>query len=46
MVGSIIMVALGIIGEYLSIIYIEVKGRPHYFLAESIQPEKKNNLES
>ncbi len=42
-VGSVIMVALGIIGEYLSIIYIEVKGRPHYFLAESIQPEKRND---
>ncbi len=38
LVGSIIMVALGIIGEYLSIIYVEVKHRPHYFLAEAIQP--------
>ncbi len=43
-VGSVIMVALGIIGEYLSIIYIEVKGRPHYFLAESIEPVKKSNI--
>ena len=39
-VGSVIMFALGIIGEYLSIIYVEVKGRPDYFLVESI-PEKK-----
>lgn len=40
-VGSVIMVALGIIGEYLSIIYTEVKGRPHYFLAESTPAEKR-----
>jgi len=40
-VGSVIMVALGIIGEYLSIIYTEVKGRPPYFLAESIHAEKR-----
>lgn len=42
-VGSVIMVALGVIGEYLSIIYTEVKGRPHYFLADSVNEEKKNN---
>lgn len=39
-VGSVIMVALGVIGEYLSIIYTEVKQRPRYFLAETIEPDK------
>lgn len=40
-VGSIIMVALGIIGEYLSIVYMEVKGRPRFFLLETLEPERK-----
>ncbi len=34
MVGSVIMIALGIIGEYLSIIFDEVKRRPRYVVAE------------
>lgn len=42
-VGSVIMVALGIIGEYLSIIYVEVKGRPHYLLDESVHADEKKN---
>lgn len=35
-VGSGIMVALGVIGEYLARIYEEVKGRPAYVLSETI----------
>ena len=34
--GSIIMFALGILGEYLAKIYEEVKKRPRYVVAESI----------
>ncbi|MFA7692687.1 MAG: glycosyltransferase family 2 protein [Candidatus Hydrogenedentales bacterium] len=41
-IGSVIMLALGIIGEYLSIIYTEVKQRPHYILSESGQDQKRN----
>jgi hypothetical protein len=32
------MISLGIIGEYLARIYEEVKGRPRYLVAESIEP--------
>jgi polyisoprenyl-phosphate glycosyltransferase len=37
-VGSLLMISLGIIGEYLARIYEEVKGRPRYLVAESIEP--------
>ena len=33
-IGSLIMIALGIIGEYLAEIYMEVKRRPKYLIAE------------
>jgi glycosyltransferase involved in cell wall biosynthesis len=35
-IGSLLMISLGIIGEYLARIYEEVKGRPRYIIAESI----------
>lgn len=35
-VGGMIMVALEIIGEYISQIYIEIKSRPRYLIEESI----------
>jgi glycosyltransferase involved in cell wall biosynthesis len=38
-IGSFLMISLGIIGEYLARIYEEVKGRPRYIVAESIQPD-------
>jgi len=37
-IGSVLMVSLGIIGEYIARIYDEVKGRPPYLIAE-IFPE-------
>lgn len=37
-VGSLLMISLGIIGEYLARIYEEVKGRPRYLIQESIGP--------
>lgn len=36
-IGSSVMVSLGIIGIYISKIYHEVKARPRYLIAESIQ---------
>jgi len=43
-IGSLLMISLGIIGEYLARIYEEVKGRPRYVVAQSIEasiePEK------
>ncbi len=37
-IGSFLMISLGIIGEYLARIYEEVKGRPRYLIKESIEP--------
>lgn len=37
-IGSLLMISLGIVGEYLARIYEEVKGRPRYVVTESIQP--------
>jgi len=34
MIGSAIMIALGIVGEYIAAIYHEVKNRPRYLVAE------------
>ncbi len=38
-VGSMIMIGLGVIGLYVSRIYEEVKGRPRYVVAEEALPE-------
>jgi len=38
-IGSLLMISLGIIGEYLARIYEEVKGRPRYLVEESIEPK-------
>jgi glycosyltransferase involved in cell wall biosynthesis len=35
-IGSLLMISLGIIGEYLARIYEEVKGRPRYIVSEFI----------
>ncbi len=35
-IGSLLMISLGIIGEYLARMYEEVKGRPRYIVTESI----------
>ena len=37
-IGSLLMLSLGIIGEYLARIYEEVKRRPRYIVASSIEP--------
>lgn len=38
-IGSLLMISLGIIGEYLARIYEEVKGRPRYLVTESIETD-------
>lgn len=35
-IGSVIMISLGIIGEYIASIYNEVKGRPRYLVSDKI----------
>lgn len=37
-IGSLLMLSLGIIGEYLARIYEEVKRRPRFVIASSIEP--------
>jgi len=36
-IGSFLMISLGVIGEYLARIYEEVKGRPRYIVVESTE---------
>ena len=42
-IGSLIMLSLGVIGIYIAKIYEEVKGRPRYFIARKIRGRKKDN---
>ena len=37
-IGSLLMISLGIIGEYIARIYEEVKGRPRYLIGATIEP--------
>lgn len=45
-VGSILMISLGIIGYYISKIYNEIKGRPRYIVTESLNGSEENNRSS
>jgi glycosyltransferase involved in cell wall biosynthesis len=38
-IGSLLMISLGIIGEYIAKIYEEVKGRPRYIILDRIDNE-------
>jgi glycosyltransferase involved in cell wall biosynthesis len=42
-IGSLLMLSLGIIGEYLARIYEEVKGRPRYVISNSIEPSESSS---
>jgi glycosyltransferase involved in cell wall biosynthesis len=35
-IGSVMMISIGIIGEYIAAIYNEVKGRPRYVIEETV----------
>jgi glycosyltransferase involved in cell wall biosynthesis len=43
-VGSFIMISLGIIGEYLAKIYDEIKARPTYLVESAVGFDGNNNL--
>ncbi len=40
-IGSILMISLGVIGQYLALIYEEVKGRPPYVVAGTLNLERE-----
>ncbi|MCZ7555514.1 MAG: glycosyltransferase family 2 protein [Bacteroidia bacterium] len=42
-IGGVILVSLGIIGEYIARIFHEVKSRPLYFIKDETGEQKKNN---
>lgn len=45
-IGGFVLLSLGILGEYISRIYMEVKRRPHYIIDETdILPETSENTE-
>ena len=43
LIGSIIMISLGIIGYYIAKIYEEVKGRPRYLISRTISGARQNS---
>ena len=44
-IGSSLMISLGIVGEYLARIYEEVKGRPRYVVSHSIERVTDHSLQ-
>lgn len=44
LIGGLILLALGVIGEYLGKLYLESKGRPRFLIREVL--DEKNRLES
>jgi len=43
LLGSFIMISLGIVGEYIAKIYDEIKARPHFIVADTSGFEGANN---
>ena len=41
LIGGLILLCLGIIGEYIARVYVEVKNRPIYILKEGEENETK-----
>ena len=40
-VGGIQLFCLGIIGQYIAKIYLEVKNRPHFIISDTNDPDAK-----
>ena len=43
-IGGILMISLGIIGQYLALIYNEIKGRPKYIISERCEVDKTKEV--
>lgn len=44
LLSSIQLICIGIIGEYIGKIYLEVKNRPRYIISERTENNEKNNI--
>lgn len=44
-IGSLLMISLGIIGIYLARIYDEIKRRPRYVISQQIEPKGSPNMQ-
>jgi len=44
-IGSTLMISLGIIGTYIAKIFNEVKGRPRYIVAQILDKNKRNGID-
>jgi len=42
LIGGINLMGVGILGEYVGRIFIEIKGRPLYLIDEIIEPENQD----
>lgn len=42
LVGGLVMLSLGVVGEYVGQIYLESKGRPRYIVAESTESDENS----
>lgn len=43
LLGGLQLFSLGILGEYMSKVYIQVKNRPIYILREHLEKDNENN---
>ena len=44
LLGSIMMISMGIIGYYISKMYEEIKGRPRYIIIQKLNDENSNDI--
>ncbi len=44
-IGGLILLSLGVIGEYIGKIYLEAKGRPRYIIEQDLNDEADDNRE-
>jgi glycosyltransferase involved in cell wall biosynthesis len=44
-IGGLILLSIGIVGEYIGKIYLETKARPRFLLEKELLPEEKNEID-
>ena len=43
-IGGLILLSLGVIGEYIGKIYLETKGRPRFLIRELLEDEDEKTV--